>query len=149
VLDAKVGRMGVIRIEPEEPVKENSCPMCGGTNRLMHGYVYDDDYAHGIYFLEWCDGEHPQKAAFLTIGLGAFGGNADASDRNSFCVEWRHDGMRLADQPARDRPDLLGTFLPREVALKVQNIDQLWHVADHIVTDDPRVMLVETWLKQE
>ena len=85
----------------------------------MHGYVYDDEYAHGIYFLEWCDGDQPQKAAFLTIGLGAFGKYTDPAEQNSSCIEWRADGMRLAEQPARDRPDLLGTFLPREVALNV------------------------------
>ncbi len=146
---ANVASVGVIRIEPEEPVKDNPCPTCGGTNRLMHGYVYDDDYAHGIYFLEWCDGNHPHKAAFLTIGLGAFGDGTDASDRISFCIEWRADGMHLSDLPARDRPDLLGPFLPRESALKLANIDQLWHVADHIVLDDPRVATVETWLQHD
>jgi hypothetical protein len=69
-----------------------------GTNRLMHGYVHDDEYAHGIYFLERCDGDHPNKSAFLTIGPGAFGEGTDTHDRNSFCVEWRADGMRLAEK---------------------------------------------------
>lgn len=141
--------MGVIRIEPEDPVKENPCATCGGTNRLMHGYVYEDEYAHGIYFLEWCDGDHPNRIARLTIGLGAFGDGTDASDRNSFCIEWRAEGMRLAEEPARDRPELLGAFLPRDIALNVPNVDQLWHVADHIVTDDPRVATVDAWLTHE
>jgi len=44
-LDGKVASVGVIRIEPEDPVKENPCSTCGGTNRLMHGYVYDDEHA--------------------------------------------------------------------------------------------------------
>jgi hypothetical protein len=60
--------MGVIRIEPEPSTKEAPCEACGGTNRLMHGYVRDDELAHGVYFLEWCDGDHPQNAAFLTLG---------------------------------------------------------------------------------
>lgn len=141
--------MGVIRIEPEDPVKENPCSTCGGTNRLMHGYVYDDEHAHGIYFLEWCDGNHPHRIAWLTIGLGAFGDGTDASDRNSFCIEWRPEGMRLTEEPARDRPELLGTFLPRDVALNVPNLDQLWHVADHVVTDDPRVATVDAWIRHE
>jgi hypothetical protein len=55
--------------------------------------------------------------------------------------------MRLTDEPARDRPELLGAFLPREAALKTSRIDQLWHVADHIVLDDPRVSIVEAWLQ--
>lgn len=48
---------------------------------------------------------------------------------------------------ARDRPGLLGAFLPREAALKWPQIDQAWHVADHIVLGDPRVSNVEAWLK--
>jgi hypothetical protein len=57
--------------------------------------------------------------------------------------------MRLADKPARDRPELLGAFVPREDALRLAHIDWLWHVADHIVLDDPRVSAVEAWLKHE
>jgi hypothetical protein len=139
--------VGEIRIEPEPPVKENRCETCGGTNRLLHGYVYEDADAHGLYFLEWCDGDHPRKTAFLTVGLGAFGDETDASHRRSFCVQWHADGMGLTDEPARDRPDLLGECVPREVALNLPNIDELWHVADHIVLDDPRVATIGACLK--
>jgi len=65
------------------------CDACGGTNRLLHGYVYDDDFAHGVYFVEWCDGPHPDRAAFVTVGLGAFGDGTDRRDRTAFCVAWR------------------------------------------------------------
>jgi hypothetical protein len=99
----------------------------------------DDEGAHGVYFVEWCDGDHPHRSAFLTVGLGAFGDGTDASRRAAFCIEWRADGMRLTNEPARDRPELLGSFVPREIALDAPNIEPLWRVADHIVTDDPRV----------
>lgn len=140
--------MGVIRIEPEGPIKENLCEACGGTNRLLHGYVYEDDVAHGVYFVEWCDGDHADRAAFLTLGLGAFGEGTDRSNRAAFCMEWRAEGMSLTDEPARDRPDLLGEFVPRPSALKMSNIDHLWHVADHIVLDDSRLTAVRDWLGQ-
>jgi hypothetical protein len=39
----------------------------------MHGYVHEDEQPRGLYFLEWCDGEHPVDGAFLTIGHGDFG----------------------------------------------------------------------------
>jgi hypothetical protein len=138
--------MGLIRIEPEPPVKESRCETCGGTNRFLHGYVYDDESAHGIYFLEWCDGNHPDHAAFLTVGLGEFGEGTTASDRAAICVQWRAEGMGLTDQPARDRPDLLGAFLPRDTALQRPDIDHVWHIVDHIVLDDPRVAAVQRWI---
>ena len=134
--------MSVIRIEPEPPVKKNPCATCGGTNRLLHGYVYEDEHPHGLYFLEWCDGDHPARSAFLTLGVGAFGDETNAADRRSFCMEWRAEGMSLTAKPARDRPDLLGTFVPREPALVLPNIDHVWHVADHVVLDDSRAAAV-------
>lgn len=45
--------------------------------------------------------------------------------------------------PAR----ILGAFLPRETALQDPRIDRLWHAADHIVLDDPRIAAIEAWLK--
>ena len=89
----------------------------------------------------------PRQAAFLTIGIGAYGDGSSPADRSSVCIEWRREGMRLTDEPARDRPELLGAFLPREAALAMPHINQLWHVADHIVLNDPRVSIVEGWLK--
>jgi len=139
--------VGTIRIEPEPRIKESVCDACGGTNRLLHGYVYEDDFAHGVYFVEWCDGPHSHRAAFVTVGLGAFGDGTDRRDRAAFCVAWRREGMSLEDEPARDRPDLLGEFVPRTAALEMSNIEHLWHVADHIVLDDARLAAVQEWLE--
>ena len=139
--------MGTIRIEPDPSVKEERCEACGGTSLLLHGYIYDDEYAHGVYFLEWCDKAHAPRVAFLTLGLGAFGDGTEAADRKAFCVEWRAEGMRLTEEPVRDRPELLGEFVPRAAALNLSNIEHLWHIADHIVLDDPRIAAVESWMK--
>jgi hypothetical protein len=143
---ARRRRRGVILIEPAGAVKENPCANCGGTNRLLLGYAYEDGYAYGVYFVEWCDGQHPHRSAFFTIGLGSWGDGTDATDRMSFGIEWRAAGMRLTDEPARDDLQLLGAFTPRDGALQLSNIEQLWHVVDHIVTDDPRVGIVQDWL---
>jgi hypothetical protein len=139
--------VAIIRIEPEPPIKTNPCDSCEGTNRLLHGYVYEDEEPRGIYFVEWCDGAHPQRAAFLTVGLGNFEGEASTTDRNAFCIEWRAEGMGLTEEPARDRPELLGRFVPRELALARTDIDRVWHVCDHIVADDPRLSTVDQWLE--
>ena len=141
--------MGVVRIEPESPVKQSPCEDCGGTNHLVTGYVYDDDYAHGIYFVEWCDGDHSRRAAFLTLGLGAFRVGSTSADRQAFGVEWDSDGMALTGNPARDAPDLFGCFVPRAEALPMENIGHVWHVVDHIVLDDPRLAPVQEWLAED
>ena len=55
--------------------------------------------------------------------------------------------MGLTNEPARDRPDLLGAFLPRDVALAGPDLAPVWHVVDHIVLDDPRAAEIRHWLE--
>jgi hypothetical protein len=57
--------------------------------------------------------------------------------------------MRLMEEPARDRPELLGAFIPRSVALDLPGLDDLWHVADHIVLDDARLGPIQEWLEDD
>jgi hypothetical protein len=85
---------------------------------------------------------------FVTVGLGAFGEDTTSADRLAFGVEWQTHGMALLDQPPRDRPELLGSFVPRDQALAMENIDRVWHVIDHVVLDDPRLPSVQQWLYQ-
>ena len=56
-------------------------------------------------------------------------------------------GLQLTYGPARHRPEFPGAFLPRETALQDPRIYLLWHAADHIVPDDPRLAAIEGWLK--
>jgi hypothetical protein len=55
--------------------------------------------------------------------------------------------MGLTEEPARDRPELLGQLVPREDALARPDIDLVWHVCHHSVTDDQRVSAVDLWLE--
>lgn len=140
--------VGEILIEVEDEVRVARCEGCGGTDRRAQGFVYDDGDAHGIYFVEWCDGDHGPRAAFLTLGLGEFADGSGPDDRMAFGIEWRAEGMTLTDEPVRDRPDLLGAFVPREEALGLPEpvVAHLWHVVDHIVLDDERLADLRAWL---
>jgi hypothetical protein len=139
----------VIRIETEGDVERSRCERCAGSNHVLHGYVYEDDLAEGVYFVEWCDGHHPTRAAFLTLGLGPFAEGTTSADRRAFGVEWRAAGMALTDEPVIDEPDALGRFVPRAEALEMDDLDHLWHVVDHIVLEDPRLPAVQQWLAEE
>jgi hypothetical protein len=139
--------MTVVRLEAEQSFKTSRCENCGGTTALIHGFIYGDEEPHGVYFVEWCEGAHDGRAAFLTVSLGKYGTDAVAADeRVAFCIEMRCDGMRLSDEPCRNRPDVLGRFVPRDEALQWPDISHLWHVADHVATDDQRVISIAAWL---
>jgi hypothetical protein len=113
---------------------------------MILGYVYADDNPHGIYYVDWCEGPHDVRAAFVTLSLGNYADEtATGADRSAFCVETRCKGMSLAEQPVRDRPELLGRFVPREEALRWPEIERVWHVCDHLI-DDGRFAAIAAWL---
>jgi hypothetical protein len=139
--------MPVIRIEPDERVKQDRCARCGGTMSLVLGFIYEDDVPHGIYYIDWCEGDHDVRAGFFIISRGDYRDETSSGkDRLAFAIEARCSGMALADTPIRDRPDFLGRFVPRDEALAMPSIRELWHIADHICAEDPRAIALTAWL---
>ena len=116
---------------------------------MITGFVYADGDANSIYYVGWCEGDHDPRRAFLTIASGEWGEGTTGEDRISVAIEWRETGMRLSDEPVIDRPDFLGRFLPRDEARRLGGLDALWHMADHIVLDDPNAVNVSAWLQGE
>lgn len=115
---------------------------------MILGFIHADGDAHGVYYVDWCEGPHETRSAYITVSLGVNGSDeAGGADRWAYCVETRCEGMRLCDTPvaARDSPDFLGRFVPRDEALQMDDIDHLWHVCDHL-TDDRRFAAVAAWL---
>jgi hypothetical protein len=139
-------RVAIVRVEAEPQIKHSRCERCNGTTWMILGYVYADEEPHGIYYVDWCEGPHDHRAAFVTVSLGNYGDQAaTGADRLAFCIETRCNGMALVDQPVHDRPDFLGRFVPRDEALQGPDLDHLWHVCDHL-TDDRRFAAVAAWL---
>ena len=128
-----------MRIEPDEQVKHSRCSCCGGATWMILGYVYEDEQPAAIYYLDWCEGEHDSRLAVITLSLGDYGDDeATGADRLAFAIETDCEGMRLAEQPVRDRPDFLGRFVPRAEALQWPQLDRLWHICDQPVADRVR-----------
>ena len=138
----------VIEIEPGD-LKQKPCPDCGAPSGVITGFAYADDDANSIYFVGWCEGDHGPRTAFLTIASGEWGEEATADDRICVCVEWREAGMRLSEKAVMERPELLGRFVPRDEAMALGGVDALWHLADHIMIDDPKVRAVGGWIRRE
>lgn len=137
--------MAEITVEPGG-VKTGQCARCGRDAAVAHGYVYANGGAHAIYFLDWCEQHEEPRCAFLTLAIGDWDEGSSSASRQAVCVQVRPEGMSLMEQPARDRPEFFGRFLPRKLALPfVESLD-LWHLTDHIVLDDPLVASVMSWV---
>jgi hypothetical protein len=129
----------VIRVEPDSRVKRDGCSRRGGTVLIVLGFVYRPEVPVGIYCIDCCEGDHGPRAGFFMICLGDCSGDTfSGDDRLAFGVEARCSGMALTDTPIRDRPHLLGRFVPRQEALLRPAINEFWHVADHICDEDRR-----------
>lgn len=138
----------VITVEPGD-LKQKPCLECGSDSGVITGFAYADGDANSVYYVGWCEGDHDPRRAFLTISPGEWGEGTDAEDRINVCIEWREAGMRLSEEPVMSRPDLLGRFVSRNEAMRLGGVEALWHLADHIVVDDPNVRKVSAWLHGE
>jgi hypothetical protein len=138
--------MGVVRVEPDDRVKQSTCDGCGGTTWMILGYVYEDEQPAAIYYVDWCEGEHDARRAVITLSVGNYADDdATAADRLAFAIETGCEGMSLAERPMRDRPDFLGRFVPRAEALQSPQLERLWHICDHLLADR-RFAAVAAWL---
>lgn len=140
--------MAEITIEPGG-VKTAQCTRCGRDAAVAHGYVYANGDAHAIYFVDWCEHHEQMRSAFLTLAIGDWDEGSSSANRQAVCVQVRPDGMSLTEQPARDRPAFFGRFLPTTLALPLVDSLDVWHLADHIVLDDPLVASVMSWVRSE
>jgi len=138
--------MPVITVEPGE-LKLGTCDACGAQTGRQIGFTYADGDANAVYYLDWCEGSHSERIAYLTVAAGEWGDGTSGADRVAVGIEIRAEGMRLAEAPVIDRPDFLGRFVPRDEAIALGGIDSLWHLADHIVLDDVAAVRVMEWLR--
>lgn len=116
--------MPLIEIEPGD-LKQKPCPDCGAKSGVISGFTYQDGSANSVYFLGWCEGDHDQRTAFLTVSSGEWGEGTSGADRICVGIEVREAGMRLAEEPVIARDDFLGRFVPRDEALELGGLDGL------------------------
>jgi hypothetical protein len=135
-----------LRIEPGEGADPGICPVCAGRTWAAHGFIFDGPDPRGLYYLDWCDGEHEVRNVYVTLSLGDFGDDSSPGDRRAFGLYWTAAGMTLAETPGRDRPELFGRFVPRYEAEEHYELGELRIVADRIGTQDPLAVALGEWL---
>jgi hypothetical protein len=135
----------MLRIEFDEP-KKSLCECCGNTTTKLTRFVYRDDNAYAVYYLRFTKG-HPERSASGLIGLGEWGGEESSPEqRTAFAFElWQDENnFNVGIVDKEDSPwgdvSFLGRILDREEALKHEWIDEVFHVTDHIVTEDKEIV---------
>jgi hypothetical protein len=137
-------RVGQITLELGSSHKSGTCPCCGGETWTANGFLYLDGDANAVYLATWAL-RHPESGIDMAIGLGDWGEDAGPEDR--YCV-----GLYVRDQgddiqftildpenSGWSNSEVLGRMMTRQESLAHPEIGHVFHLADHIVRDDPRI----------
>ena len=133
----------MLEIAFEKPT-ESRCECCGNTTVRLTRFVYRDGNAYAVYYAQFTK-QHTEKQVSGLIGLGHWGEDASPEERLAFPFQIRADesNFQVGLVNAKDSPwahvTFLGRILDREEALKHEWITEVFHVTDHMVTDDREI----------
>ena len=136
--------MSHITLELGDGETAATCECCGRRAPSVVGFVYRDGDAYAVYYAGWTEG-HEANGVQLIVGVGEWGDESTPADRRSFGLRcWvAGDELRFeVQEPGASRygeNDFLGAMLSRSAALADPEIAEVFHVAEHIAEDDPRV----------
>ncbi|MBW8360827.1 MAG: hypothetical protein K0M56_01425 [Kaistella sp.] len=133
----------MLKIEFEEPHIE-TCDCCGKGIVKLTRFVYEDDDAFAIYYAKFTK-EHEDKVVTGIISIGDWGNDEEPKTRTAFPFRiWTNDEnyqVGLMDKEESSwQQDLLGNILDRSEALNHPWIKDVFHITDHIVTEDKEVI---------
>jgi len=120
------------------------CPDCGAENEVTHGFIYRDTDAFALYHGMFSRA-HYDRGVSLRIIVGDWSEGASADSRLSFGVEVRsgakdYEFMLVgADSSAWPDSNLSAAMLTREQALVHPFKQEIFHAAEHIIHEDPRI----------
>ena len=129
-----------------EASTESVCECCQNTTVKLTRFVYQDDNAFAVYYAQFTPG-HDAKRLSGIIGLGEWGNDELGPESRlafPFQIWLNGDNFQVGLVDAADSPwrevTFLGRILNREEALGHKWLDDVFHITDHIVTEDPDVV---------
>ncbi len=131
----------MFRIEFEKPEEPAVCECCGGRIYRFTRFVYQDEDLHAVYYAKLTD-KHPDYGVVAVISLGKWWDDSTPADRLAFPLHFRadDDNYHVTATDAEESPwsdvEFLGRMLDREEALSHPLIDEVFHITDHIFTED-------------
>jgi hypothetical protein len=103
-----------------------------------------DGDAYAVYYAAFSD-KHPERFVSVIVSLGDWGEGSTEKDRAAFALriraaksEYQVMVIDAADSQWHD-VEILGKMLSRKQALKHPWLKHVFHISDHIVTDDREV----------
>jgi hypothetical protein len=133
----------MVEIELTEPQK-SICECCGKETTSLARFVHKDDNAHSIYYAAFSDG-HVENGVIGVISLGNLHEEIVPSCRVAFgfsIIQGENDylvAITDANESLWKNVNVIGRKFTREEALAHEWIDEVFHLTDHMVVDDPEI----------
>jgi hypothetical protein len=128
-----------------DPPTESACQCCGNATVRLTRFVLKDGDAHAVYYAQYTKG-HGERRMSCLIGLGDWGEDAGPADRLAFPFQiWLKEddsviGLTDAETSPWSDSTYLGRLLDRDEALAHPWIQEVFHITDHMVTEDPEIL---------
>jgi hypothetical protein len=132
----------MFEIEIIEP-KLTTCDCCGKPVTSLTRFVTKDERAWAVYKAVFAK-NHPDRGVYLAIGLDEVGGpdwtgsTAFALNLSASETEFQTRVTDSSESPWRGTK-ALGRMLDRAEALAHPEIQEIFHLVDHIVREDPEI----------
>ena len=120
----------------------STCDCCDGKLTNLTRFVSKDDNAFAIYQATFGE-NHPEKGVLLVIGIDDDWSQSESSTRVGFAcwLQKTDEDYRVSVTDKAESPwsnsKVLGRILDREEALAHPLIEEVFHLTDHIIVDDP------------
>lgn len=134
-----------LRLEYGDPINPTNCDCCGNTSNTVTGFIYNDDFAHGVYFGRWTDGHLPKEIK-LTICIGEWGEGSNPNNRDSINLRIRgkEEGFRMMITDSIESPwkenSILGNFMDRQEALNSKYKTEFLRIAEKVISNVPEII---------
>jgi hypothetical protein len=119
--------------------------MLRGAPVRLTRFVQSDGEAYAVYYAMFTD-NHMDGYVSALISIGEWADDAPRSQRTAFYVQIRvvHDAFQVGVRDAIDSPwgdvDVMGPTLDRTEALAHPQIKEVFHITDHIVSEDSPII---------
>ncbi|MEH0156192.1 hypothetical protein V6R21_18730 [Limibacter armeniacum] len=134
----------MIEIEFEKP-DIYDCNCCDNKTVRLTRFVYKDGDAHAVYYSQYTIG-HKEKVVNGVLSLGKWWEGSTPADRIAFPFRiWMNEGeylVGLMDKAECQWADVknLGEMLDRKDGLEHPWIKEVFHITNHIVTEDEPII---------
>jgi hypothetical protein len=135
----------MLTLEAGDDVREHRCGHCQQIYRSTFGFIYRDGDAYAVYHAALY-ARHPDRRVILAITVADdWSEDATPADRISMSLRVSLvDGSLALTVVNRNESPWAATsthsgLLDRAAALEHPQIEDIFHVADHIVEQDPTV----------